>query len=148
MIIPDQKTKRAIGPVKLGDNMIRIYALIFLASLAGGAYYYYQDTQERLAQAAANLAVAEQAAKQNQMVIDNMQQQYAEQQEMINELNGALMKANANVDKLRNTLQNHDLARLALKKPGLIEKRINDATAKLFEELEAATAVEPTDTAD
>ena len=46
-------------------------------------------------------------------------------------------------DELSKKLREHDLTRLTLRKPGLIEKRVNDATKKVFEELESSTAVQP-----
>jgi hypothetical protein len=50
-----------------------------------------------------------------------------------------LQKAEQYGDDLREKLNNHDLTKLSAKKPGLIEKRINNATAKIFQELEDIT---------
>jgi glyceraldehyde-3-phosphate dehydrogenase/erythrose-4-phosphate dehydrogenase len=43
------------------------------------------------------------------------------------------------IDKLRK----HDLAKLSLKKPGLVEKKINNGTKKLFRSLESLTGAMP-----
>ena len=48
-------------------------------------------------------------------------------------------------DELSKKLREHDLTRLTLRKPGLIEKRVNDATQKVFEDLESSTAVQSND---
>ena len=37
-------------------------------------------------------------------------------------------------------LQKHDLTRLSIGKPGMMEKRINDDTKKLFSDFESITA--------
>jgi hypothetical protein len=52
-----------------------------------------------------------------------------------------LNKAEEYGDDLRKKLHKHDLTRLSIKKPGLIEKRINDGTKKLFERIESLTAL-------
>ena len=44
-------------------------------------------------------------------------------------------------DDLRKKLHKHNLTRLSIKKPGLIEKRINDGTKKLFKSIESLTAM-------
>ena len=43
-------------------------------------------------------------------------------------------------DDLRKKLHKHNLTRLSIKKPGLIEKRINNGTKKLFDNIESLTA--------
>ena len=49
------------------------------------------------------------------------------------------------ISELIEKLQKHDLTRLSLKKPGLIEKRINDGTKELFESFESLTGNTTTD---
>ena len=48
-------------------------------------------------------------------------------------------------DELRNTLNKHNLTHLANKKPGLIEKRMQNATDKLWDDLESVTGDNTTD---
>ena len=52
-------------------------------------------------------------------------------------------------DNLRKKLHKHDLTRLSIKKDiyqsGLIEKRINDGTKKLFDNIESVTAYPTTE---
>ena len=45
-------------------------------------------------------------------------------------------------DELLNKFQRHDLSLLSLKKPGLIEKRVNNATKKVFDDIERLTAID------
>ena len=48
-------------------------------------------------------------------------------------------------DELARKLASHDLTRLTLQRPGLIEPRVNNATLRLFDELENITG-KPTPT--
>jgi ABC-type phosphate transport system auxiliary subunit len=50
-----------------------------------------------------------------------------------------LQRAEQYGDELRNTLQKHNLTHLANKKPGLIEKRMQNATDKLWNDLTSIT---------
>ena len=52
------------------------------------------------------------------------------------DLQSRLDKANVYKDVLIGKLRKHNLARLSLKKPGLVEKKINNGTKKLFRSLE------------
>ena len=62
------------------------------------------------------------------------------------DLSGAdLRKAEKYGDELRETLNKHDLTHLANKKPGLIEKRMQNATDKLWDDLESVTGDNTTD---
>ena len=49
------------------------------------------------------------------------------------------------MDDLRATLNKHDLTHLANKKPGLIEKRMQDKTDALWKDLESITDSTPTE---
>ena len=51
-----------------------------------------------------------------------------------------LQQAEVYKEELLGKLQKHNLSQLSLKKPGLIERRINDATAKVFDDLESLTS--------
>ena len=62
--------------------------------------------------------------------------------EVINDqLNNKLKKAEEYKDELTKKLNEHNLTKLSTAKPGLIEKRVNDATTKIFKELEDITAL-------
>lgn len=124
--------------------MFRIYAIIIILGLLGGAYWEYTNMQKRMDTLRENNAKLEMVAKQNQQVIDEMQA-FAEQQAELNmQLNKQLMEASKYKDELLSKLRKHDLALLSLKKPGLVEKRINNATKKVFDEIESLTGVNNT----
>ena len=127
--------------------MLKIYMLIFVLAIIGGvgygAYAYYQDTQQRIATLQQNNAKLETVAKQNETTINSLQESQEKFATLNLELQGKLDEAEKYGDELRKKLHKHDLTRLSIKKPGLIEKRINDGTQKLFDNIESLTALPP-----
>jgi len=120
---------------------LKIYGLIIIVGvLAGGAYAaksYYESTQATIAQLRENNAKLEVANETNQNTIKRMEQDTVLLQESIASLNTDLQAAEAYKDELIQKLQKHDLSMLSLKKPGLIENRINNGTKGVFDALEA-----------
>jgi len=127
--------------------MLKIYILILVLGLLGGvgygAYYYYTDTQARIAILTENSAKLEQAASTQKQTIDVLIADAAKFNELNRELNTKLEAANDYKNTLIDKLRKHDLAKLSLKKPGLVEKTINRGTKKLFESFEEISAIEP-----
>ena len=123
--------------------MIKIYILIADIGLIGGVlyggYYYYKDTQARIAVLTENSAKLEQATNTQKQTIDTLVEDATKYRELNKELNTKLEAANDYKNTLIDKLRKHDLAKLSLKKPGLVEKRINNGTKKLFKSLEELT---------
>ena len=121
--------------------------LIVVVGLVGGVvyggYYYYKDTQSRIQTLTENNAKI-MAAKEAQ---DNTINTLIADREKFDKLNKQLQvklnKANEYRDTLIDKLRKHDLAKLSMKKPGLVEKRINNGTKKLFRSLENLTGAPP-----
>ena len=113
--------------------------LLLLGSLGGGAWYYYTDTQERLATLRDNNAKLQMVAETNQETIKKMESDWLKAQENMLALQERAKEAEAYQDELASKLRRHDLTALTLQKPGLIEKRVNNATAKIFDQLEIDT---------
>lgn len=124
--------------------MFRIYAIIAIVAILGGAYWEYTNMQKRIATLRENNAKLEMVAKQNQQVINDLEAFQAQQAELNMELNKQLQDASKYKDELLSKLRKHDLALLSLKKPGLVEKRINNATKKVFDEIESLTGINNT----
>ena len=124
--------------------MIRLYAMIFVIALLGGvayaAKYYYDTTQATIAQLRENNAKLEVANEENQATIKQMEKNAERLNELTDQLGQDLRKAEAYGDELRNTLNKHNLTHLANKKPGMIEKRMQNATDKLWDDLESVTS--------
>ena len=127
--------------------MLKIYILILVLGILGGvgygAYYYYTDTQARIAILTENSAKLEQAASTQKQTIDTLVSDAKKYGELNRELNTKLEAANDYKNTLIDKLLKHNLAKLSLKKPGLVEKKINAGTKKLFESFEEISAIEP-----
>ena len=124
--------------------MIRLYAMIFVIALLGGAAYaakyYYDTTQATIAQLRENAAKLEVANEENQKTIKQMGEDSKRLNALTDALTADLRKAEQYGDELRDTLNKHNLTHLANKKPGLIEKRMQNATDKLWGDLESVTS--------
>jgi len=116
--------------------------LVLLAG-AGGAYFYVQNLQKNLEIARANVAKMEIAVQTSEASLKLERAESARLGELNNQLSNDLQKAEQYGDELRATLQKHNLTHLANKKPGLIEKRMQDATNKLWDDLESITTPTP-----
>jgi len=113
-----------------------LFILLLLSGIGGGAYYYYTDTQKTIAQLQQNNALLEVASQTNQETMTRLQEDFAAAQENMIALQERAKEAEQYQDELINKLRRHDLTALTMKKPGLVEKRVNNATAKIFEQLE------------
>ena len=125
------------------------YALLLIilmfSSLAGGGYFYYKDTQATIRQLEANNAQLKIAVEDNERTIDNLKDNAATTAELTEELQLKLQESEQRRNSLINTFRRHDLTNLALKKPGLIESRINNGTEKAFDDIESLTGNSPTE---
>ena len=110
-----------------------------LGAGAYGAKYYYDTTQNTIAQLRNNNAKLEVANETNKATIKKMGENTVRINALTDTLNLNLQKAEEYGDQLRATLNKHNLTHLANKKPGLIEKRMQDATDKLWNNLESIT---------
>ena len=129
--------------------MLKIYILIAVVGLVGGVvyggYYYYKDTQSRIQTLTENSARLEAVTKEQDNTINVLVKDQQKFEELNIELQSKLDKANEYKDVLIGKLRKHDLAKLSMQKPGLIEKRINNGTKKLFKSLEELTVIESPD---
>ena len=112
--------------------------LVLLAG-AGGAFLYVKNLQKNLEIARANVAKLEVAVQTSEASLKLERAESARLGELNNQLSTDLQKAEQYGDELRATLQKHNLTHLANKKPGLIEKRMQNATNKLWDDLESIT---------
>ena len=127
--------------------MLKLYILIAVVGLVGGVvyggYYYYKDTQSRIQTLTENNAkiMAAKAAQDNTIntLIADREKFDKLNKELQVKLNAANEYKNTLIDKLRK----HDLATLSMKKPGLVEKKINRGTKNLFKSFESLTGAPP-----
>ena len=125
--------------------MLKIYMLIIVLGLVGGVvyggWYYYKDTQERIQILTENSAKLEIAASTQKQTINTLVADAKKYQQLNKELNSNLEHANDYKNNLIAKLRKHDLTRLSQQKPGLVEKKINNGTKRLFKSFESITAV-------
>lgn len=113
-----------------------------LAVMAGGAWFawnYYKTTQAEIKILTANNAQLELVVETNNKTLEELQKQFEEQRIRVEELNTALAESEEHLKTLEALLARHNLQNLAFNKPGLIEKRINDATNEIFRAIECDT---------
>tara|TARA_A100001037_G_C14898469_1_gene521703 strand:- start:356 stop:766 length:411 start_codon:yes stop_codon:yes gene_type:complete len=128
-------------------GMLKIYMLIVVVGLVGGVvyagYYYYKDTQSRIQTLTENNAKLETAKAIQDQTIETLIADREKFDKLNKELQVKLEKANDYKNTLIDKLRKHDLSKLSLKKPGLVEKKINNGTKKLFRSLESLTGATP-----
>ena len=118
---------------------IALFFFLIMCGMGAVGYFYYNDTQDRLAQLRENNTRLEIAAQTSQETIGRMQVDAAQFEEANTKLRAELSQAEEYSDDLASKLRRHNLTVLTLQKPGLIETRVNNATAKLFDEMENIT---------
>ena len=125
--------------------MLKVYILIAVIGLVGGVvyggWYYYKDTQARIQILTENSIKLETATKLQKSTIDTLVADAKKYEKLNRKLDIELKKAHDYKNNLIAKLRKHDLVRLSQQKPGLVEKKINVGTKKLFKSFESITAV-------
>ena len=121
-------------------SSIKIAIVLVVLSTAGMGVLYVNKLQSDLETARANVAKMEIAVQTSEASLELERSETARLGELNSQLSNELQKAEQYGDELRATLQKHNLTHLANKKPGLIEQRMQDATDKLWDDLESITS--------
>jgi len=122
----------------MGTKLAAVLFLLIIG-MAGAGYWYYNDTQKRMAILQENNAKLEVAVQTSEASVSLLEEQ-AEINAALNlELQQKLQKSEEYGDELRNTLQKHNLTNLADKRPGSIERKMQNATDQLWNDLRALT---------
>ena len=115
-------------------------ALVFLVLAgAGGGLFYVKQLQSNLEIQRLNNAKLEQAVETTEKSLAILKEDNARLNNLTDQLNADLIKAEKYGDNLRNRLRELDLVQDAIRDSKDLEGRMNGATAKLWRELEAAT---------
>ena len=114
-----------------------VLILLLVSSIATGGWFYYTDTQARLAQLRDNNAQLKVAVEDNERTIGTMRENAIKNERLAEELEERLEASEASRTRLIEVFGKHDLTRLALKKPGMIETRVNNGTKKAFDGIES-----------
>ena len=120
-----------------------LIVLLLFGSMIGGGYFYYQDSQATIARLRDNNAKLSLVAETNQATIAQLQQDAVDTAERMEELAVRAKEAEQYQDQLIAKFRRHDLTALTLQKPGMIEKRVNNAVVKLGKDLEEYTSDKP-----
>ena len=124
--------------------MIKLYLTIAVVTLIGGVvyggFYVYQDKQKRIATLQQNKAKLEVVAKENEQVVRTMRVETARLNDLNKSLQGKLSRAEESRERLLTRLQEINLKKESMVNPVEIEKRINDGTDKMFDDLESITS--------
>jgi hypothetical protein len=122
-----------------------VLILLLFGTVAGGGYFYYTDTQSTIAQLRDSNAQLKVSVETNERAIEAMEQQAEISAELSQELAEKLQVSESSRNRLIEVFGKHDLTRLALRKPGLIESRINNGTKKAFDGIESVSGSEVTE---
>ena len=126
--------------------MVKVYLFLIVLGVIGGIGYggwmYYKDTQARIQTLAENSAKLEAAAEQQEATINAMIEDREQFEKLNKELQGKLQKAETYGDQLRATLQKHNLTHLANKRPSYIERKMQNATNRLWDCLADITSTD------
>lgn len=116
---------------------LAIVAIVSAVSFAG--YKYVTNMQETIITLTANNQLLTNTVETQQETIKRAQLVARQSQETARVLTVNLQEAEQGLDELKQKLTNHDLTKLTIAKPGLIENRINNATQELFDQLRSDT---------
>ena len=125
--------------------MFKLHIMVIVVGLVGGVvyggFYFYQDAQKRIATLQQNNAKLEVVAKENEQVVRSMRVETARLNDLNKSLQGKLSRAEESREKLLTRLQEINLKKESMINPIEIEKRINDGTDKMFDDLESITSI-------
>ena len=124
-------------------STIKIALVFIMLAGAGGGLFYVKQLQSNLEIARLNNAKLESAVETSEASIATLKADNARLNVLSDQLNADLTKSEQYGDELRATLNKHNLTHLANKKPGLIETRTQNATDKLWDDLESITSNTP-----
>ena len=124
---------------------LKILLVVGLLASAGGGFMYIKNLKANIEIAKANVAKLEVAVETSEKSLSLLKADNERLNKITDQLNVDLRKSEQYGDELRATLNKHNLTHLANKKPGMIEKRMQNATDKLWDDLESITNDKPTD---
>lgn len=108
------------------------FLLAIILVLGGGSYWLYNQNQTLLH----NNVVLEAAVEEQKQAMEAIKASYELQGQQLNNLARNMNQIEAERDRYLDIFRKHNLDRLALMRPGLVESRVNNATAAIFEEIE------------
>lgn len=128
----------------LFGGKITVIFVTVLVTLLGIFYWYYTTTQETINTLTENNAKLETAVAISEETVSSLQNILKDQAETILKINRRFNEIREQNSDLKKTLSENNLAKLAYKKPGLIENRVNSGTENVFRCIELLSGAVPT----
>lgn len=121
--------------------MIYKYLIILglVLGIGGAGYWYFTWSQDRIEILAKENTSLNTTVSSLETELETVRSNVEQARRQRVELARQIEIAEDYQRELIGKLQRHDLTRLALAKPGLIQTRINDATFQIFRDLESIT---------
>ena len=104
------------------------------------AYWYYQNSEAEKAQLRENNVLLKGATETLEKTVTELQNEAGENALMIVELQEALQKSEAGLDRLRKRFSQIDITREALEDPADLERRINRGVERLIQNILSDTS--------
>ena len=111
---------------------------LLVLTIASSAWYIDYQADQISTLKGNQIVLETEIEKQNESIERYLEQQ-KNQQVQLNQLEADKQAAMKDVNRLRKTFANHDLDQLALAKPGLLQNKINKASARVMTTLEELT---------
>ena len=122
----------------MGFKLSLITGGLLVVTVAGSAWYIDYQADQINTLKGNQIVLETEIQKQNESIERYLEQQ-KNQQVQLDQLESEKRAAMEDVNRLRKTFAKHDLDKLALAKPGLIQNRINKASARVMATLEEIT---------
>ena len=122
----------------MGFKLSLILGGLLVVTVAGSAWYIDYQADQITTLKGNQIVLETEIQKQNESIERYLEQQ-KNQQVQLDQLESEKRAAMEDVNRLRKTFAKHDLDKLALAKPGLIQNRINKASARVMATLEQIT---------
>jgi len=122
----------------MGIKLSLILGGLLFVTIAGSAWYIDYQADQITTLKGNQIVLETEIQKQNDSIERYLEQQ-KNQQVQLNQLESEKRAAMEDVNRLRKTFAKHDLDELTLAKPGLIQNKINKASARVMATLEEIT---------
>jgi len=122
----------------MGMKLSLILGGLLFVTIAGSGWYI-DYLGEQVSTLKGNQIVLETQIQEQNESIERYLEQQKNQQVQLNQLEAEKREAMEDVNRLRKTFAKHDLDKLALAKPGLMQSKINKASARVMSTLEELT---------
>ena len=126
--------------------MFRLYGALLvpalLVVLLGGAYYYYNSSQKTITNLRESVTELNFAVKQKDEAFKQMTEQNELNEKLNLELAENLKESQGYVSELREKFARININRLAETAPDILERKINSATKKGFDDLRSITSTD------